>query len=204
MTGLGLNTASAASKQALPISTPTSVAQALSGACVSKAEVLQGYHLDGTIDRTSVIQAIVTYCTGGAPAGQAGSSSRAFTSSSWRGLERLRAALPLTRPDDYRGGSTPLGPGGNGCGNGAQADADGSSNAGSGYANFYYVNPNDGQTIDYVGTSYLFRGTGQWNVGMSAPASNVNFTSAAIYYTQQNAPWSLRTGYCGPLQIPPP
>jgi hypothetical protein len=169
------------------------ISQALNGSCYSKPEVLQGYHLDGSIDHTSILPVTVTYCTGKKAASLVGDSLQ--TSS------RLRFALSLIRLADYvaQPGQIPMGPNGNGCGNGVEGNAAGKANSGSAYAHFFYVNPNDGQTIDYLNLSLDgFSGQSSWDAGVGPP-SNVNLTSAGAYYSDLNHPWTIDGTYCGSL-----
>jgi len=121
------------------------------------------------------------------------------TSDSLLTLNRLRLARSSMRPADYRGNQDPLGPEGNGCGYGIQGDVNGTSNSGSAYADYFYVNPNDGQTIDYASIG-VANSNGNFYSGLSAP-SNISYTSVAVYYTQQNSPWSITKAYCGPTQL---
>lgn len=159
--------------------------------CHSKPVVLQGHHLDGSIDPSSVLHVTMTYCEGSVPSMQ--------TNNPLLTLNRLRSARSSTRLADWRGNQDPLGPGGNGCGYGVQGDANGTANSGSAYAHYYYVNPNDGQTIDYASINVAYS-NGQFYSGLSAP-SNISYTSVAVYYTQQNSPWSITKAYCGPTQL---
>ncbi len=159
--------------------------------CHSEPVVLQGHHLDGSIDPTSVLHVTLTTCEGGLPSTQ--------TSGSLHTLSRLRLARSSMRPADYLGNQAPLGPGGNGCGYGVQGDAEGTPNSGSAYAHYFYVNPSDGQTIDYASIG-IAGGSPKWISALGAP-SNISYTSVAVYYTQQNSPWLITRAYCGSLQL---
>lgn len=173
--------------------------------CSSRTETLQGYHLDGSIDRSSVIHTTVTSCSGENPAGVAGGAGNALHTSLSRlgaGNTAARVRVARARVGDYLGNQVPIpsapGPGqGNGCppSGGGFANGSGTPQT-SAYLHWFYVNPNDGQTIDYVYTPVSINGGGtSWSEGIGGGPPTI-YTSVAVYYVTPGAPWSVAQATC--------
>jgi len=166
---------------------------ALPRTCHTETKWFQGYHLDGTVDPTSKAYATATFCLGGTEAEQSVDAVAALRARRVLRLPSFLHVPGLATVKDYLGGSVP-----DNCALGQAADASGHATGGSsGYMHWEYVNPNDGQTIDYFYQALGGGGSGSWTAHFSGVPSNVSITNAKIYYTVQNAPWTITGGGCG-------
>ncbi len=186
--------AQAASARGMRVAIPTSSTQST---CTTKTGLFQGRHQDGSIDPTSVVPAVVTMCL--TPMSAAASSSASHNSLSAR-QERFHQFQPvhlrvpnLLTPQDQYDGSYQLN-----CGGGVTAYANGHQPANAnGYLHWEYINPNDGQTVDY-----LFEGistgpvAGEWSASIRPTANNIAIFDVRLYQADSRSGYSLDYGHC--------
>jgi len=184
----------AASVQGIRFAIPTSSTQST---CTTKTGLFQGHHQDGSIDPTSVVPAVVTTCF--APMSAATSSSTNHNPLSAR-RDRFHQFQPvhlrvpnLLTPQDQYDRSYQLN-----CGGGVVAYANGHEPASAnGYLHWEYINPNDGQTVDYI-----FEGlgggpvAGEWSASVRPTASNIAIFDVRLYQADSQSGYSLDYGHC--------